>query len=184
MLRCHASYCTSAHAYVRYILLQAPSGTTSRHPLLLLSTAHRLPSALPGTSRLRGGSRSGNRLGRTLLNAFIVISTCCENSEKLAAVQQELANEKDRRNAISAEHFTISQSLLRTQQLLDEARASGEARVQAVEVGRAKELVRDRASREQRHQLELRTLRERSDLLLERATLDVQNAQALAGRLR
>jgi hypothetical protein len=27
--------------------------------------------------------------------------------EKLAAVQQELANEKDRRNAISAEHFTI-----------------------------------------------------------------------------
>jgi hypothetical protein len=104
--------------------------------------------------------------------------------EKLAAVQQELANEKDRQNAISAEHFTISQSLLRTQQLLDEARASGEARVQAVEVGRAKELVRDRASREQRHQLELRTLRERSDLLLERATLDVQNAQALAGRLR
>jgi hypothetical protein len=103
--------------------------------------------------------------------------------EKLAAVQQELANEKDRRNAISAEHFTISQSLLRTQQLLDEARVSGEARVQAVEVGRAKELVRDRASREQRHQFDLRTLRERSDLLLERAT-DVQNAQALAGRLR
>jgi predicted nucleic acid-binding Zn-ribbon protein len=54
--------------------------------------------------------------------------------EKLAAVQQELANEKDRRNAISAEHFTISHSLLRTQQLLDEARASGEARVKAVEV--------------------------------------------------
>ncbi len=105
--------------------------------------------------------------------------------EKLAAVQQELVNrdEKDRRNAISAEHFTISQSLLRTQQLLDEARASGEALVQAVEVERAKELVRDRASREQRHQLDLRTLREQSDLLRERATLDVQTAQALAGRL-
>jgi hypothetical protein len=93
-------------------------------------------------------------------------------------------NEKDRRNAISAEHFTISHSLLRTQQLLDEARASGEARVKAAEVERAKELVRGRASREQRHQLDLRTLRERSDLLRERATLDVQNAQALAGRLR
>jgi hypothetical protein len=104
--------------------------------------------------------------------------------EKLAAVQQELANEKDRRNAISAEHFTISQSLLRTQHRLDEARASGEALVQAVEVEQAKELVRDRASREQRHQLDLRTLRERSDLLGERATLDVQNAQALPGRLR
>ncbi len=93
-------------------------------------------------------------------------------------------SKKDWRNTISAEHFTISQSLLRTQQLLDEARASGEARVKAVEVERAKELVRDRASREQRHQLELRTLRERSDLLRERATLGVQTAQALAGRLR
>jgi hypothetical protein len=105
--------------------------------------------------------------------------------EKLAAVQQELANEKDRWNAISAEHFTISQSLLWTQQLLDEARASGEALVQAVEVERAKELVRDRASREQHHQqVDPRTLRELSDLLRERATLDVQNAaQALAGRL-
>ena len=104
--------------------------------------------------------------------------------EKLAAVQQELVNEKDRRNAISAEHFTISHSLLRTQQLLDEARASGKARVKAVKVERAKELVRDRASWEQRHQLELRTLRERSDLMRERATLDVQTAQALAGCLR
>jgi hypothetical protein len=104
--------------------------------------------------------------------------------EKLAAVQQELVNEKDRRNAISAEHFTISQSLLRTQQLLDEARASGEARVKAAEVERATELVRDRASREKRHQLDLCTLRERSDLLRERATLDVQTAQAFAGRLR
>jgi hypothetical protein len=92
--------------------------------------------------------------------------------------------EKDRLNTVSAEHFTTSQSLLLTQQLLDEARASGEARVKAVEVGRAKELVRDRASREQRHQLDLRTLRERSDLLRERATFDVQTAQALAGRLR
>jgi hypothetical protein len=44
--------------------------------------------------------------------------------------------------------------------------------------------VRDRASREQRHQLELRTIRERADLLWERATLDAQTAQALAGRLR
>jgi hypothetical protein len=92
-----------------------------------------------------------------LHNAFIVIWTCC--CEKLAAFQQELANEKDRRNAISAEHFTISQSLLRTQQLLDEARASGEALVQAVEVERAKDLIRDRASREQLHELEFRTLR-------------------------
>jgi hypothetical protein len=104
--------------------------------------------------------------------------------EKLAAVQQELVNEKEQRNEKSAEHFTISQSLLRTQQLLDEARASGKARVKAVKVERAKELVRDRASREQRHQLDLRTLREWSDLLRERATLDVQTAQALAGRLR
>jgi hypothetical protein len=79
--------------------------------------------------------------------------------EKLAAVQQELANEKDRRNAISAERFTISQSLLWTQQLLEEARASGEVLVQAVEVERAKELVRDRASREQRHQLSLSFVR-------------------------
>jgi hypothetical protein len=44
--------------------------------------------------------------------------------------------------------------------------------------------VRERASREQRHQLDLRTLREQSDLLRERATLDVQTAQALAGRPR
>jgi hypothetical protein len=101
--------------------------------------------------------------------------------EKLAAVQQKLANEKDRRNAISAEHFTISQSLLWTQQNLVEVQASGEARIQAVEVERAQELVRDRASREQRHQLELREL---ADLLRERATLDGQTAQALAGRLR
>jgi hypothetical protein len=43
-------------------------------------------------------------------------------------------------------------SLLRTQQLLDEARASGEARVKAVEVERAKELVRDRTSRGQRNE--------------------------------
>ncbi len=104
--------------------------------------------------------------------------------EKLAVIQQELVNEKDLRNAISAEHFTISHSLLRTQQLLDEARASGEALVKAVEVERAKQLVRERASREQRHQLDLRTLRERSDLLWERATLDVQTAQALAGLLQ
>jgi hypothetical protein len=48
----------------------------------------------------------------------------------------------------------------------------------------AKELVRVLASREQRHQLDLRTLQERSDLLRERATLDVQTAKALAGRLR
>jgi hypothetical protein len=106
--------------------------------------------------------------------------------EKLAAVQQELVtrNEKDRRNVISAEHFTILQSLLRTQQLLDEARAAGKVLVKAAEVGRAKGLVRDRASREKSHQLELRTLRERSDLLRERATLDVQTAQALADCLR
>jgi hypothetical protein len=166
---------------VLYILRKAPSGPTSRRPLLLLSTAHRLTAAKLGTSRLHGGSGFGNRLGRTSRNACNVMSTCCE---KTAAVQQELVNEKDRRNAISAEHFTISHSLLRTQQLLDEARASGEARVKAVEVELAKELVRDRASREQRHQLDLRTLRERSDLLRERATLDVQTAQALAGRLR
>jgi hypothetical protein len=60
-------------------------------------------------------------------------------------------NEKDRQNAISAEHFTISQSLLRTQQLLDEAWASGEALVKAAKFEGAKELARDRASLEQRH---------------------------------
>jgi hypothetical protein len=37
--------------------------------------------------------------------------------QKLAAVHQELVIEEQWRNAISAEHFTISQSLL-TQQLL------------------------------------------------------------------
>jgi hypothetical protein len=79
-LRGHASYCTSAHAYVRYILRQAPSGTTSRRPPLLLSKAHRLPAALPGTSRLRGGSGSGNRLGRTLRIASNAILICCEKS--------------------------------------------------------------------------------------------------------
>ena len=65
---------------VRYILRQAPSGTTSRHPLLLLSTVNRLTAAKPGISRLRGGSGSCNRLGRTLRNAFIIMSTCCEKS--------------------------------------------------------------------------------------------------------
>jgi hypothetical protein len=169
---------------VRYILWQAPSGTTSRRPLLLLSTAHRLTQ--PDCCKAR--NKSAARRQRVRQSARADIAQRLQRHvdllrEKLAAVQQELANEKDRRNAISAEHLTISQSLLRMQQLLDEARASGEARVQAVEVERAKELVRDRASREQRHQLDLRTLRERSDLLRERATLDVQTAQALAGRL-
>ena len=65
---------------VRYILRQAPSGPTSRRPLFLLSTEHRLTAAKPGTSRLRGGSGSGNWLGRTLRNAFNVMSTCCEKS--------------------------------------------------------------------------------------------------------
>jgi hypothetical protein len=87
-------------------------------------------------------------------------------------------------NAISAEQFTISQQLLRTQQLLEEEHSSGEARVQAAEVALSRELVRDRALRKQRHQLELRNLRERTDLVRDRATLDVQAAQALAGRLR
>jgi hypothetical protein len=59
--------------------------------------------------------------------------------------------EKERQNAISVERFSISQSLLRTQQFLEEARLSSEARVQATESARSKELVRDRASREQRH---------------------------------
>ena len=65
---------------VLYILRQAPSCPTSRRPLLLLSTAHRLTAAGPGISRLRGGSGSGNRLGRTLRNAFNAMSTCCEKS--------------------------------------------------------------------------------------------------------
>ena len=60
---------------------------------------------------------------------------------------------------------------------------SGEALIKAVEVERAKVFVLDLASLEQLHQLDLRTLREQSDLLRERATLDVQTAQALAGRL-
>jgi hypothetical protein len=65
---------------VQYILWQAPSGTSLRRPLLLLSTAHRLTAAKLGTSRLRDGRGSGNRLGRTLRNACSVISTCCEKS--------------------------------------------------------------------------------------------------------
>jgi multidrug efflux pump subunit AcrA (membrane-fusion protein) len=92
--------------------------------------------------------------------------------------------EKGRRNAISEEHFSISHSLLRTQQLLGETRSSSEERVKAAEVERAKELVRDRASLDQRRQLELCTLKERTDLVRDRATLDVQTAQALSGRLR
>jgi hypothetical protein len=62
---------------VRYILLQAPSCPTSRRPLLLLSTVHRLTAAKLGTSRLRGCNGFGNRLGRTVRNACNVISTCC-----------------------------------------------------------------------------------------------------------
>jgi len=65
---------------VRYILRQAPSGPTSRRPLLLHSTAHRLTAAKLGTSRLRGGNGFGNRLGLTVRNACNVISTCCEKS--------------------------------------------------------------------------------------------------------
>jgi hypothetical protein len=123
---------------VRYIIWQAPSGTTSWLPLLLLPTAHRLTAAKPW-------NKSAARWQRALQSARTDIAQRFQRHvdlllEKLAAVQQERAKEKDRRNAISAEHFTISQSLLRTQQLLDEARASGEARVQAVEVERAKEL--------------------------------------------
>ena len=65
---------------VRYILRQAPSGPTSRRPLLLLLTEHRRTAAELGTSRLHGGSGSSNRLGRTLRNACNVMSTCCEKS--------------------------------------------------------------------------------------------------------
>jgi hypothetical protein len=75
-------------------------------------------------------NKSAARRQRVRQSARADISQCLQRHvdllrEKLAAVQQELVNEKDRQNAISAEHFTISQSLLRTQQLLDEARASG-----------------------------------------------------------
>jgi hypothetical protein len=56
--------------------------------------------------------------------------------------------------------------------------------VKAAEVEWAKELVRDLASWDQSHQVELHTLQERTDLVQDRAALDVQTAQALAGRLR
>jgi hypothetical protein len=56
--------------------------------------------------------------------------------------------------------------------------------LQAAEVSRSRELVRNRATGEQRHKLELRNLKERTDLVRDRAILDVQAAQAFAGRLR
>jgi hypothetical protein len=178
----YASYCTSAYVFCAVYLMAG----TFQHDITAppASSPDRAPA---DCGKARNKSAARRQRARQSARADIVQRLQRHVDllrEKLAAIQQELANEKDRRNAISAEHFTISQSLLRTQQLLDEARASGEAPVQAVEVKRAKELVRDRASREQRHQLDLRTLRERSDLLRERATLDVQTAQALAGRLR
>jgi hypothetical protein len=185
----------SSIAHQTLIKRSSSLGSSTLFPSLLgLSSVRCAPPASSLDSAPADGGKARNksaaRLQRVLQSARADMVQRLQRHvdllrEKLAAVQQELVNrdEKDRRNAISAEHFTISQSLLRTQQLLDEARASGEALVQAVEVERAKELVRDRASREQRHQLDLRTLREQSDLLRERATLDVQTAQALAGRL-
>ena len=104
--------------------------------------------------------------------------------DDLAHVRQELVIEKERRNAISAEHFSISQSLQRAQQLLEEERAAGQARAQAITLARSAEFARERADRDQRHQLELRSLKDRSELLKERAALDAQTSQALVGRLR
>jgi hypothetical protein len=178
----YASYCTSAYVFCAVYLLAG----TFLHDITV-TPASSLDSAPADSCKAR--NKLAARRQRVRQSARADIAQRLQRHvdllrEKAAAVQQELVNEKDRLNAISAEHFTISHSLLRTQQLLDEARASGEARVQAVKVERAKELVRDRASRGQRHQLDLRTLRERSDLLREQATLDVQTAQALAGRLR
>jgi hypothetical protein len=104
--------------------------------------------------------------------------------DDLAHVRQELVIEKERRNAISAEHFSISQQLQRAQQLLEEERAAGQARAQAITLARSAEFARERADRDQRHQLELRSLKDRSELLKERAALDAQTSQALVGRLR
>jgi hypothetical protein len=168
----YASYCTSAHVLCAVYL----TAGTLRHDITA-PPASSLDSAPADGGKALNKSAARRQRARQL--ARVDIAQRLQRHvdllrEKLAAVQQELVNEKDRQNAISAEHFTVSQALLRTQQLLDEARASGEARVQAVEVERAKELARDRASREQCHQLELRTLRERWDLLRERATLDTQ----------
>ena len=114
------------------------------------------------------------------------LTASCRPAARKASCRPTGARERDgstERNICGALHH-LAVTAFWTQQLLDEARASGEARVQAVEVERAKELARDRASREQCHQLKLRTLRKWADLLRERATLVVQNAQALlAGSL-
>jgi hypothetical protein len=76
----YASYCTSAYVFCAVYLTAGTFWPDIRRPLLLLLTAHRLTAAELGTSRLRGGSGSGNRLGRTLRNACNIMSTCCEKS--------------------------------------------------------------------------------------------------------
>ena len=104
--------------------------------------------------------------------------------DNLALVRQELVIEKERRNAVSAEHFSVSQALQRAQQRLEEERAASLARDQATTLARSAETARERADRDQRHQLELRSLKDRSELLKERAALDAQTSQALVVRLR
>jgi hypothetical protein len=72
----YASYCTSAYVLCAVYLMAGTFQHDITVPLLLLPTEHRLTAAKLGTSRLRGGSGLGNRLGRTLCNAFNVMSTC------------------------------------------------------------------------------------------------------------
>jgi hypothetical protein len=90
-----------------------------------------------GVRRLHGANGPGNLRGQKAFQRLLCHAA--QLQEKLAAITQELVTEKDRLNAISAEHFTIAQSLLRTQG--------------------------DRASRDQRHQLELSTLAEQTELI-------------------
>jgi FtsZ-binding cell division protein ZapB len=122
----YASYCTSAYVFCAVYL-------TAGIFRPIITTAP--PASSFDSAPADGGkvwNKSAVRRQRVRQSARVDIAHCLQRHvdqlrEKLAAVQQELVNEKDRRNAISAKHFTISHSLLRTQQLLDEARAFGEA---------------------------------------------------------
>ena len=121
----YASYCTSAYVFCAVHLT---AGTF--RPDIMEPPASSLDSAQADGGKARNKSAARRQRVLQSARADIAQRLHCHVDvlrEKLAAVQQELVNEKDRRNAISAKHFTISHSLLRTQQLLDEARAFGEA---------------------------------------------------------
>jgi hypothetical protein len=105
-VRCAATPRTArARMYsVRYILRQAPSGKTSLRPLLLLSTAHRLTAARPGTSRLLGGSGSGN-IGSG--GHCATLSTSCRPAARKASCSPRGAREREgstERNICGALH--------------------------------------------------------------------------------